>query len=503
MMGYSWTWWVKIMLICLLSHCRITTCSQASNTTSVVNETPKKIAFLYLTRGHMPLEDIWREFFNWRTNPTEYSIYVHPHHGFKFPSTSFFYNKEVNSTSAKIKWGGMSQVRAIKALVRAALEDPTNAWFCLMSESCIPLHPMPKWRSVLFAHNKSIVNACPMSHGVMETEARWKDSLAEVGMNKGHWRKSATWFALNRKHAQVFVDEKALEPGWEPVPCCDEHYLPSVLAFYGLDNETTCSDGFVNAKFLTERDSHPHTYGTDEIGPDLFAHLNQAVGGGAGFSNQCSGFPELCHFTARKFSGASKQSLLENIDLILSDEDRTYDGDPFDYQRTMLRYEILNASTAHSGEQHIGTSAMSQSAVAAAPSTDTLSTRHNEMKKFWVIENGQLREIPDNITLAAMHFVEAKASLLTIEEKKLYGIGPSYPSRKDGVFIKSPKQNQVYLVKGGKRHSIPNLDTFYVLNGSIPNIKISPQHDIDQIPLGPPVPDLRGHPKDSPIPNFR
>lgn len=44
-----------------------------------------KIAFLFLTRGPMPLEDVWREFFAWNANPDQYSIYIHPHHGFKYP----------------------------------------------------------------------------------------------------------------------------------------------------------------------------------------------------------------------------------------------------------------------------------------------------------------------------------------------------------------------------------------------------------------------------------
>lgn len=69
-------------------------------------------------------------------------------------------------------------------------------------------------------------------------------------MNKSHWRKSANWFALTRRHAYTFVNETKLEPGWEGVTCCDEHYLPSILAYYGLDNETTCTDGLAHVNWL-------------------------------------------------------------------------------------------------------------------------------------------------------------------------------------------------------------------------------------------------------------
>lgn len=207
-----------------------------------------KIAFLFLVRGHMPLEDIWREFFNWRANSSQYSIYVHPHANFKFPQTSFFFGKEV-ANRVDVKWGGMSQVRAIKHLVKAALQDPTNNWFALFSESCLPLHPFPKWYKAFTTLEKSIVNACDYGAGAMETEARWRPSLDSVGFKKSQWRKSSSHFALTRKHAEVFVNETALESAWESVPCCDEHYLPSILAYNNLDNETTCNDGFVHAYF--------------------------------------------------------------------------------------------------------------------------------------------------------------------------------------------------------------------------------------------------------------
>ena len=77
----------------------------------------------------------------------------------------------------------------------------------------------------------------------------YDEPIRKVGMNKSHWRKSANWFGLTRKHAYVFVNETKLEPGWDGVTCCDEHYLPSILAYYGLDNETTCTDGLAHVNW--------------------------------------------------------------------------------------------------------------------------------------------------------------------------------------------------------------------------------------------------------------
>ena len=216
----------------------------------------KKVAFLFMARGPTPLEDIWREFFNWRTDPNQYVIKIHVHKGYKIPTSSFFYGKDLtdderasgaaSSIGAGKLWGNMAQVEGIKRLVRSALKDPDVEWFTLMSESCIPLHNFQTMRRALMNFDKSIVNGCDFGMGAMEGDTRWRSSLDDVGFQKTHWRKSGTWFALKRKHAEIFVQEDKFEKAFQGVPCVDEHYLPSVLAAAGQDNQTTCTDGFAH-----------------------------------------------------------------------------------------------------------------------------------------------------------------------------------------------------------------------------------------------------------------
>ena len=284
----------------------------------------KKIAFLFLTRGEMPLEDIWREFFHWRADPSEYSIYIHPRIGFNYPITSFFYGKETAQREIA-KWGGMSQVKAIKDLGRQALEDPLNEYFVLMSEACIPLHSFPTFKQGLLSQNKSIVNACWMDPKNMELDTRWRSSLDSVGLKKEYWRKSATWFALKRSHMKVFVSELAMEQAFDPVPCVDEHYLPTILAYHQLDNETTCSDGFVHHYFPPNA-AHPVTHSGDAVTKELFIKLSKPVGTTHEFGMQCSGIDNICHFTARKFAPMSKYAILEHMNYILDEEDFPYSG---------------------------------------------------------------------------------------------------------------------------------------------------------------------------------
>lgn len=66
-----------------------------------------------------------------------------------------------------------------------------------------------------------------------------------------HWRKSSQWFTLTRPAALLAVADQHVREMFHSfcytnltrgVPSCvsDEHYLPSLMASYGLDNSTDC-----------------------------------------------------------------------------------------------------------------------------------------------------------------------------------------------------------------------------------------------------------------------
>lgn len=283
----------------------------------------------------MPLEDIWREFFSWGGgadgNKTDlYSIYIHPSPKYRYPSTSLFHDKEISPVIATSR-GTISIVYAMRNLVRAALKDSTNAWFCLISESCIPLVPLSKWRRVMLRNNKSLVNACPYSPNEMGLERRWRTSLDEVGLLRSEWRKSANWFAITRKHAELFAADEELVAAFSGIGCVDEHYLPILLAHHKLENETTCTDGLVHVNWRDNYLSHPKTYLASDIREELFPKLQTATYEGRGFSRECSGFEGLCHFTARKFAASTKHPILENLSWILNDPELKlrYTGNPW------------------------------------------------------------------------------------------------------------------------------------------------------------------------------
>ena len=159
----------------------------------------QKIAFLFLTRGHIPFEQVWKEFFTFRVKSDEYTIYVHPQKGFRFRNSSFFYGLEINHT-VQTTYLRASVQMAERELLKSALEDKGNTYFCLISESCIPLHPFQAMKHALIASSKSIVNACRQGvhhDGMTEVEARWRPELDLVPkFRRSMWRYDLNTFSL-------------------------------------------------------------------------------------------------------------------------------------------------------------------------------------------------------------------------------------------------------------------------------------------------------------------
>ncbi len=86
------------------------------------------------------------------------------------------------------------------------------------------------------------------------------------------YRKSLQQFALIKKHAKLIAYDEILFKAFENVPIPDEHYIPTLLAWKGLENETTCAGGFAYVRFSVSG-VHPRTFGPRDITPELFNQL--------------------------------------------------------------------------------------------------------------------------------------------------------------------------------------------------------------------------------------
>uniref|UniRef100_A0A1S4CMG8 Core-2/I-branching beta-1,6-N-acetylglucosaminyltransferase family protein n=2 Tax=Nicotiana TaxID=4085 RepID=A0A1S4CMG8_TOBAC len=95
-----------------------------------------KVAFLFLARRNLPLDFLWKSFFE-NADADKFSIYIHSEPGFVFNESttrpSFFHDRQLNN-SIKVAWGEASMIEAERLLLEEALKDPANRRFVLLSE---------------------------------------------------------------------------------------------------------------------------------------------------------------------------------------------------------------------------------------------------------------------------------------------------------------------------------------------------------------------------------
>lgn len=120
---------------------------------------------MFLTRGPMPLEPIWREFLegdpagggvHWSEL---FALHTHPAPGYEYPPASIFHGTEV-AGRRRVVWGEHSVVTAERALIRAALVSPSTMRFLLASETCVPLWSRATFYLNLMSRQRSEINTC-------------------------------------------------------------------------------------------------------------------------------------------------------------------------------------------------------------------------------------------------------------------------------------------------------------------------------------------------------
>ncbi|KAH9303178.1 hypothetical protein KI387_014761, partial [Taxus chinensis] len=187
-----------------------------------------KVAFMFLTKGPLPLSPLWEKFF--RGNEGLYSVYVHslPNYKLQAAPKSVFYRRQIPSKVAE--WGRMSMCDAERRLLANALLDFSNFRFVLLSESCIPVFNFSIVYNYLIKSRHSFINAFddkgPYGRG------RYSPNMEpEVALHQ--WRKGSQWFEVDRKLAIAIISDNVFYPKFKNfcTPACyvDEHYFPTML----------------------------------------------------------------------------------------------------------------------------------------------------------------------------------------------------------------------------------------------------------------------------------
>jgi len=189
-----------------------------------------KIGFLFLTRGQMPFERVWRKFFE-QDSLGRHSIFVHAPATHSFPAKSMWRGRKIHSHDAvDVMWGEPSMVEAEKILLQYALKDHGIAKFALVSESDVPVQSFECTHKILTESKRSFVQST-VTHDRMPSKLK-------MYISQKYWRKGSQWFVLNRDHAELVVEDREHWVWFKRYctifslqPCvADEHYIPTLLA---------------------------------------------------------------------------------------------------------------------------------------------------------------------------------------------------------------------------------------------------------------------------------
>lgn len=195
---------------------------------------------------------------------------------------------------AEATWGGHSLIDATRVLFAAALTNPLVSKIVLISDSDVPLYGPLVFYKQLISESQSRINACNTTAGWDTNTYRLRQDLIDAGITESIWRKSWQWIALTRRHARIVLDDRKIDdifrhlcrPRWDDDWCdfrvcySDEHYIPTLIAIHGLDNETDCRGELTDRDWsrVKATDPHPYEYKPKDITTDLFIKLRHAGG---------------------------------------------------------------------------------------------------------------------------------------------------------------------------------------------------------------------------------
>lgn len=232
-------------------------------------------------------------------------------------------------------------IQAERLLLEAALEEPANQRFVLLSDSCVPLYNFSYIYRYLMASPRSFVDSF-----LDIKEGRYNPKMSPV-IPETKWRKGSQWISLVRSHAEVIVNDEVVFPVFKrfckrrppldetngkPIMklqkehnCIpDEHYVPTLLAMSDLEGElerraVTYTSWNQSTTTLDRTGWHPFTFSYADADPSKIKNIkeiNHLYYKTEFRTERClnNSTRVSCFLFARKFSqGAAMRLLIEGV----------------------------------------------------------------------------------------------------------------------------------------------------------------------------------------------
>lgn len=242
-----------------------------------------RIAFLFLTRGSIPFEPLWRRFF--AGHEGKYSLYVHSTDAtHTYGPDSLFHNRTIPSKA--INKVTISLPEAIRRLFAYALLDSStpNVWFHLLCDSSIPIRSFPFTYSYITNSNYSFVEAFhPTSKW---WTANW-NTTGEMAIPDHLMRKGEAWITVHRRHAGMIVGDHYIFPKfkhhWYQWGIHSEVYVPTLLTVADPTGVANRSLMYVNWLDSERSTSSPVEFNHTQISPGLFREMQNLTSNEHGF----------------------------------------------------------------------------------------------------------------------------------------------------------------------------------------------------------------------------
>ncbi|CAK9276297.1 unnamed protein product [Sphagnum jensenii] len=295
--------------------------------------TPPRVAFLFMVRGPIPLEPLWRKFF--QGHESLYSIYVHPGgSNYSYSNNSIFHQRQI--PSKPVGRLAITMPEAQRRLLAYALLDSTvpNAWFSLVCDAAIPV------RSFGFVYNYLMNSELSFVEAFLAWEWWRQGWTTETRQLRDDvMRKGEAWFSVHRRHAGLIVGDFFVFPKfkehWREGVISVEVYLPTLLNIVdplGIANHSTTYVNWSNP----ETESHPVMYTSANFTKStilaiqnqtqntdgMYAMSTRVLGWDNEESCVYNGVPNSsCWLFARKFSGEPEdvEAILGFTDILIGD----------------------------------------------------------------------------------------------------------------------------------------------------------------------------------------
>lgn len=237
--------------------------------------TEPRLGLLFLTRGDVNQPEIWREF----TDDAGDGVRVFSHSTDPSLEQSGFLSGTSIDEWWETQWGHISLVRAMMALLKAALEDPSLTHFAFVSESCIPVRPWNEMARRLRIDPRSMLNYQTSS----QMKPHHLSRLSKVRELPDRCRRMHSQWCVLARDAAECVTEFDFTVHFEGFLAPDEHYIGSVLALRGFDE----------ARRLHRTESTWHNWSEETGRPKMLSKVDAAL------VEELAAFPG---FFARKFA---------------------------------------------------------------------------------------------------------------------------------------------------------------------------------------------------------